>query len=537
MGGCAVILFGDLLQLKPIDSRFFFEEPSHVNHRELFKKYSIIDTFRIISLQQNHRQEKDIPFQNLLNELRFKDKASSLSTENLNLLLSRVRPLPQNVNCCKIFARNETCKNENEKCLRQISERQFTNIACFIPSTYSPKIKKGDLIDDTPFVNTLNIKKKARIILKYNIDISDRLVNGSQGVVEDIITDGSQIKLILIKFDDTRSGKQYRKKFLHIDAVKKRSDLVPIFKLEFNYQNSRIKNQKIVLIQFPIKLAFCITVHAAQGMTIPYPTLLQTDFSDVFEGGMAYIVLSRIQCIEQLFLKPFHPKKLFCNAKAKDFVQKITHLVSEKIINLWMREHNMKFASLNCRSLKSHCQDIFELGIIQQANFILVQETWLPPDFKVHLPVKFNAVYLYAGARGIATFYDAKISPLDIVKLCTDEANYIIFIYFQFILVNVYQFAGNSNVKSFQNIIEMLAKYEVPIIVAGDLNINLLDKRNNFWLSNVKMLNQIVKNPTTIYGTLLDHIYLSKDLSLKFIHQDFMYFSDHCLNVFAVENI
>ena len=536
-GGCAVLAVGDILQLKPIDSRFFFECPASTDHQDLFSQYKILDTFETISLQQNHRQESDLTFNSMLNEIRTKNYDQSLSEQTLNLLLSRVIPLEDETNCCRIFARNETCRQENDRQLQKLNSRLYTNLAIFVPNSYSPKIKSGDLIDDTPFVQTLKIKKEARIILKYNLDIADRLVNGSQGTVHEIIAEGNAIKFILINFDDSRAGQFFRKKFFHLPAVKNHSTCVPISKIEFIYRNKNDRTKNVTVIQFPLKLAFSITAHSAQGSTISFPTNLQTDFSDIFEGGMSYVILSRLQRLEQLYLKPFNVRKIFCNAKAKNFYQKLVDTAVNLRPSKWESEKNLKIISLNIRSLNRHLNNLQVLEVIKSTDILCLQETWMY-NHECYLNPDFNSILLNDGARGLATFYRNTRTPLDIIKIKTDTANYIIVIFYDCIIVNIYQFSGCSDIFSFKNIISSFFQLNIPIIICGDLNINLLSKEGKLWLNNLENLRQIVLNPTHISGSLLDHIYyvLNKNYKLNLIEQNFIYFSDHTMQCFTLEN-
>ena len=225
-GGCAIILVGDFMQLRPIDNNYIFETPTSKTHKDFFIQYPLLHTFEVVCLQQNHRQEQDNNFLSLLNEIRMKAAEDQLTPENTNLLLSRVQPLPHNEFACKIFAKNETCKLENEKQLNALPGNKFTSEARFIPETYIPKIKSGGTIDDTPFIKILELKPGARVILKYNINVEDRLVNGSQGTIFEITHENGCIKILFIEFDDPTAGREHRNKFRHLSVVRENPNIV-----------------------------------------------------------------------------------------------------------------------------------------------------------------------------------------------------------------------------------------------------------------------------------------------------------------------
>ena len=56
------------------------------------------------------------------------------------------------------------------------------------------------------------------------------------------------------------------------------------------------------VVQFPIRLAHAITAHKIQGNTVPFPAKVLLDLSSVFEPAQAYVMLSRVQCIDQVYI-------------------------------------------------------------------------------------------------------------------------------------------------------------------------------------------------------------------------------------------
>ena len=56
------------------------------------------------------------------------------------------------------------------------------------------------------------------------------------------------------------------------------------------------------LVQFPVVLAFAVTVHKVQGQTIERPLKCVIDLRSVFEGAQAYVMMSRIKELEQLYI-------------------------------------------------------------------------------------------------------------------------------------------------------------------------------------------------------------------------------------------
>ena len=92
-GGVGLILFGDLLQLKPVLSRYIFEEPANHKWHAAHNLEPLWRNFKPMFLRTNHRQEDDPKFAELLRRTSRKLKDENLTKEDKELLQSRVRPL------------------------------------------------------------------------------------------------------------------------------------------------------------------------------------------------------------------------------------------------------------------------------------------------------------------------------------------------------------------------------------------------------------------------------------------------------------
>ena len=96
-------------------------------------------------------------------------------------------------------------------------------------------------------------------------------------------------------------------------------NLTPIELLEFSYSISWKKNNTnslAIATQFPLKLAFAATSHKIQGQTVKKPNHLVVDLRTVREPAQAYVILSRVQALSQLFiLESVCPKKILLQLK------------------------------------------------------------------------------------------------------------------------------------------------------------------------------------------------------------------------------
>ena len=128
----------------------------------------------------------------------------------------------------------------------------------------------------------LHIAIGARVMLRRKIDTSIALVNGALGTVIPI-----KAHHIHVKFDNIQNVYQ-----------------VPKVKIRFVVMNKIYVHR----MQFPLILAFAVTIHKCQGLSLNCAIM---DLSDqVFCAGMANVALSRVKKLEKLHLISFQPKQV-----------------------------------------------------------------------------------------------------------------------------------------------------------------------------------------------------------------------------------
>ncbi len=297
-GGIQLILFGDFFQLPPVEKNggFCFEATA-------WKELNI----KNILLKKIYRQD-DAAFAQILNDIR----QNKLNQNDLNTFYQRNNhPLPPNKDILHIFSTNEAADNYNlqkfnalqtqaheliskdilmkneeaDKLITTIEEIEKLSIA---------KKKTWDILDKyCKVTQVITLKKGCRVMLLKNIDFEAGLINGSCGEVENIGDEG-----ITVKFDN--------------------GELRIIKQEEFDYS----KDGKLLArrIQYPLRLAYGITIHKSQGMTLDEVFI---DFNRIFEYGQAYVALSRAKSIDGLYLKGFNPQKIMANPKIIDFYKKL----------------------------------------------------------------------------------------------------------------------------------------------------------------------------------------------------------------------
>jgi ATP-dependent DNA helicase PIF1 len=138
----------------------------------------------------------------------------------------------------------------------------------------------------------LILKSGCKVILIKNLNIERGLVNGSIGTIQEIINDN-----ISIKFDNG------------IKEIITRVD----WELELD-------NSKVICTQIPLMLAYSLTVHKCQSLSLDKAVL---DLADCFCNHMVYVALSRVKSLDGVYLKTFNENKITVNKKLLEYIDSI----------------------------------------------------------------------------------------------------------------------------------------------------------------------------------------------------------------------
>ena len=107
----------------------------------------------------------------------------------------------------KIYGKNVSVNLENTKRLNTLKTKLFQIDAINIPKNRNVKINLDGTIEDTAFLNQIQIKEGARVMIIHNINTPDGLTNGAQGTLVKILTDDKKVRYLMIKFDNEKIGR------------------------------------------------------------------------------------------------------------------------------------------------------------------------------------------------------------------------------------------------------------------------------------------------------------------------------------------
>jgi ATP-dependent exoDNAse (exonuclease V) alpha subunit len=166
------------------------------------------------------------------------------------------------------------------------------------------------------YVPELTLRKGSQVMLLTNKDVEHGLVNGSRGVVERFC-DGPE-PLPMVKF---RNGE-----VIIIEPASWKSEDV-----------DGLERQQI-----PLRLAYAITIHKAQGATLDCALI---DIGDsTFEYGQAYVALSRVRSLDCLYIWDLKPSAFMVHPKVKAFFA-LTQVQVPATSSIALQEENSPITS------------------------------------------------------------------------------------------------------------------------------------------------------------------------------------------------
>ena len=292
-GGVQVIVFGDLFQLPPVvnmdesslleriypNGQFFF-------HSNIFQDAQ----FKTLELQSIYRQTDD-HFIYLLNAVR---DGSITNSQIDNLNDSLVENFEMDEGKIILTTTNARASGINQNYLKQLSSEEFSYRAQATGQFYKELF---------PTDEVLKLKKGAQVIMIKN-DPEKRWVNGSIGTIHDIAEKKIKVKI---------NHKIY-------EVKKEKWD-----RIQYSYDDDQqevLENVTGSFKQYPMRLAWAITIHKSQGQTFEKVIIDMSQGS--FAPGQLYVALSRCISLDGIeLLRPLKKSDVIVNKQLIGFQDRL----------------------------------------------------------------------------------------------------------------------------------------------------------------------------------------------------------------------
>ncbi len=275
-GGLQVLMIGDMFQLPPVTSNQDWQILGRYYQSPYFFSAKVIEEGMpiCVELKKIYRQS-DERFVNLLNDIRM----ANLGQEGLNWLNEKYAPeFSPGVKdqFITLSTHNHKAQTINQTQLKQLSSKSFQFKATI----------EGEFLENAyPVAERLELKEGAQVIFtKNDREEPRRYYNGKIGVISDINKDFIKVSFPEEQVEITVEEEEWKN-----------------IRYSLNEEKGEIEEVELGSFkQYPLKLAWAITIHKSQGLTFQRAVV---DAGESFSSGQVYVALSRLTSIDGLVLK------------------------------------------------------------------------------------------------------------------------------------------------------------------------------------------------------------------------------------------
>lgn len=279
-GGIKVVLVGDFFQLPPVSR---LKEPEYAFHSNT---WDMLD-MKVCYLHEQHRTN-DIVFTNILSGIR----TNTLTEDQKQILRNRIVSDVSTIDAIRLDTHNEKVDKINDMKLRMHEG---------VPKTYVMSTKGDEkliqgLVKSCMSPERLTLKVGVPVLFTKN-DRDLRWVNGTRGIVTYLGDECIKVQIHGVEYDVERET----------------------WSLTTGY--GKYAKEHATLVQYPLRVAWAITIHKSQGMTLDSAII---DGTNAFACGHGYVAVSRVRSLDGLFFQGKLTRGMFMvDERVQEFDKKI----------------------------------------------------------------------------------------------------------------------------------------------------------------------------------------------------------------------
>ena len=298
-GGKQLLLVGDIFQLEPVVKEDEWRLMQPFSASAYFFAAKVWQEMQLVSIElRKVYRQRDTAFIGILDRIR-ENAATTTDIEAINSRVGADVEVSADGDSFEVTlaTRRDTVDYINEQNLAQLDGAS---------SVFKGSIQGEFPLASLPAPMELEIKPGAQVIFVKN-DKEKRWVNGTIGVVTGIDEEEGIIGVV------DEDGYEY-------DVVR---EVWENMRYTFDEKEQKIVEEQLgVFVQFPLRLAWAITVHKSQGLTF---RRVKIDFSGggAFAGGQTYVALSRCRSLQGITLEePIRPTDIFVRPEVIAFARR-----------------------------------------------------------------------------------------------------------------------------------------------------------------------------------------------------------------------
>lgn len=289
-GGLQVVLSGDLFQLPPVTKRG--QEPFFVFNSSAWKSMGL----KICYLEEQHRQD-DSTLLGILNAIR----SNNVDEAHFEELSERIKPAPEDEDIIKLYTHNAHVDDINKTELNKLKTESKTY-------TMTGKGRQNaveSLINRCLAPERLTLKVGSEVMFVAN-NPAKQFYNGTLGKVVKFNHDGKPVI-------------QTQERLITAE--------------EHTWKTEDGDKTIAEVTQLPLRLAWAITIHKSQGMSLD---AAEVDLSKSFEPGMGYVALSRVRSIDGLYIKGINNIAMVVNPQITELDRSLKARSQQAVASLKM---------------------------------------------------------------------------------------------------------------------------------------------------------------------------------------------------------